>query len=71
MTDHNLRTTAFPDFVQLERKDDVLRVLTELADESLSPTQRAVLDMSYGITKHRLQMTHLHTAFDLHVPQVM
>ena len=61
-----LLTYAFPDFVEFKGEDDVIGILTELTDESLPPAEGAALDVSHGVSKHRTQVPHLYTTFDLH-----
>lgn len=65
--DHGaLLTFAFPDFVEFKGEDDVVGILAELTDEPLSPAERAALDVSHSVGKHRTQVPHLHTTFDLY-----
>lgn len=59
-------TFAFPDLMEFKGEDDVIGILTELADKPFSPTEWAALDMSNCIGEHRTQVPHFHTTLDLH-----
>ena len=64
-------TFAFSDFVEFKGEDDVIRILTELADKALPSAERATLDVGHRISKHWTQVLHLHTAFDLHTNKII
>ena len=52
--------------MEFKGEDDVIGILTELADKPFSPTEWAALDVSNRISEHRTQVPHFHTTLDLH-----